>query len=147
LAFPLAPLHRKYLSDETGVIMKGKYIKLVMTVIVTGFFTTVCRKAQAATRPMSEIPAGIKDHPVYVPQSTTIGTVSINETAGGEAKVGIRLSTGILASFHPSFQPLRENSEVIYHLNQADPLTGTSETLSSGQEMQHIKLITIIKLR
>jgi hypothetical protein len=98
--------------------------KLVMVVTIAAFIATGCRKSQAQPE-RGDI---IKDHPVYATDSTSIGTISITEAAGGEARVSIQLNTGIFTSFRPPYQPILENSEPISYLNLVDPSTGISET-------------------
>jgi hypothetical protein len=98
--------------------------KLVMIMIIAAFFTTGCSKSKAG----SEANDVIKDRPVYALDSTSLGTISISEVAGGEASVSIHLNTARLAAFRPPFKPILENSEPMAYLNHIDPVTGISET-------------------
>lgn len=95
-----------------------------MLIIAAAIFITGCSKSQAEP----ETGNAIKDHPVYALDSTSIGSISITEAAGGEARVNIQMNPAIFSSFNPPFQPILENSEPLSYLNPVDPVTGVSET-------------------
>jgi len=95
-----------------------------MLMIIAALVTTGCSKSKAD----AEAGNGIKDHPVYALDSTSLGTITITEAPGGEARVTIHLNAARLTPFRPPYQPILENSEPLAYLNHIDPVTGISET-------------------
>lgn len=100
------------------------FVKLAIVILVAALFTTSCRKSQAAP----ERGTPITNQPVYTLDSNSIGSITITEVAGGEAKVSIQVNTSMLTPFRAPFQPILENSEPLSYLDVIDPVTGISET-------------------
>lgn len=91
--------------------------------LATLVWTTGCTKTAAG--PAAD---NVEGYAIYSVDSQKVGTVSITEVAGGEARVSISMEISFLAGKKPIFQPYLHNSEPLSALNPIDPATGRSET-------------------
>lgn len=105
--------------------MKRIYALLFSFVaILTVALLAGCSKTAAKPEAGQEI----RGYAIYSVDSLQVGTVSITEVAGGEAKVSISLERSHLRAFSGVIQPVLHNSEPISILNPVNPESGISET-------------------
>ncbi len=96
-----------------------------MAITAAAFITAGCSKTRAEVKPDA-----IVDFPVdpASPTGSSIGTVSITEAGGGEARVTIKLDKSALTPFTPPFDAMLRHPEPLAYLNPVNPETGISET-------------------
>ncbi|HEX6915459.1 MAG TPA: hypothetical protein VF145_09465 [Chitinophagaceae bacterium] len=98
----------------------------VLAIFLGAVIISGCSKSQA--EPESESDNTILNYPLISPDSSRVGSISISQIAGGEARIVVQLEKPVLSQYRPPFQPLLMDSLPLAVLTPIDPSTGISET-------------------